>query len=112
MWFRGQNRSAVATIERERGFKVPVLVWWLQPDDEAALDHYEGFPFLYRKKTLRVTVSGERFQAMVYIMDDNSRPYGTPSATYLSTIREGYESLGFDATVLRNAVKDSEEASK
>ena len=49
---------------------------------------------------------------MVYIMDDNSRPYGTPSATYLSTIREGYESLGFDATVLRNAVKDSEEASK
>lgn len=112
LWFRGQNRNAVATIEREQGFKVPVFVWWLQPDDEAALDHYEGFPFLYRKETLRVTVSGERFQAMVYIMDDNSRPYGTPSATYLSTIREGYESLGFDATVLRNAVKDSEEASK
>ena len=58
LWFRGQNRNAVATIERERGFKVPVLVWWLQPDDEATLDHYEGFPFLYRKETLRVTVSG------------------------------------------------------
>lgn len=110
--FRGGAHSAVATIERDKAFSVPVLVWRILPEDEAALDHYEGFPFLYRKKTLRVTVSGERFQAMVYIMDDNSRPYGTPSATYLSTIREGYESLGFDATVLRNAVKDSEEASK
>ena len=25
--FRGENHSAVATIEREKGFKVPVLVW-------------------------------------------------------------------------------------
>lgn len=25
LWFRGGNHSAVATIERERGFTVPVL---------------------------------------------------------------------------------------
>ena len=35
LWFRGGNHSAVATIERERGFKVPVLIWRIQPEDEA-----------------------------------------------------------------------------
>ena len=49
LWFRGGGHSAVATIERERGFKVPVLVWRIQPQDELALDRYEGWPHLYRK---------------------------------------------------------------
>ena len=43
LWFRGGTHSAVATIEREDGYTVPVLVWQLQPNDEAALDRYEGY---------------------------------------------------------------------
>ena len=58
--FRGGDHSAVATIERDKGFQVPVLVWRIQPRDEAALDRYEGFPFLYRKETLCVVVNGKR----------------------------------------------------
>lgn len=112
LWFRGVAHNAVATIERERGFMVPVLIWRLQPLDEAALDRYEGFPFLYHKETLRLTVNGKRVYAMAYIMNIGYRPYGVPSADYLATIREGYERFGFDLSVLRNAVKDSEEASK
>lgn len=42
LMFRGDNYGAVATIERRRGSKVPVLVWRIQPRDEAALDRYEG----------------------------------------------------------------------
>ena len=80
LWFRGGRHSAVATIERERGFAVPVLIWRIQPRDEAALDRYEGFPFLYRKETLRLTVNGKWVRAMVYIMNADRHPYGAPSA--------------------------------
>lgn len=108
LWFRGGNGGAVATVEREKGWKVPVLIWKIQPQDERALDRYEGFPFLYRKETLRLTVNGKRVRAMVYIMNEKGRPYGTPSAGYLDTIRKGYESAGFDSNILAHAVKDSE----
>lgn len=108
LWFRGGNGGAVATVEREKGWKVPVLIWKIQPQDERALDRYEGFPFLYRKETLRLTVNGKRVRAMVYIMNEKGRPYGTPSAGYLDTIRKGYESAGFDSSILAHAVKDSE----
>jgi gamma-glutamylcyclotransferase (GGCT)/AIG2-like uncharacterized protein YtfP len=112
LWFRGENHSAVATIERERGFTVPVLIWRIQPEDEVALNRYEGFPFLYRKETLCLTVNGKRVRAMVYIMNADRHPYGAPSAGYFNTIREGYESANFDSSILYDAVKHSKEATE
>lgn len=46
--FRGAHAGAVATVEPYKGGSVPVLVWEIAPADEAALDRYEGWPFLYR----------------------------------------------------------------
>ena len=112
LWFRGGNHSAVATIERERGFTVPVLIWRIQPEDEVALNRYEGFPFLYRKETLCLTVNGKWVRAMVYIMNADHHPYGAPSAGYFNTIREGYESAGFNVSILYDAVKHSKEATE
>ena len=112
LWFRGGNGSAVVTVERERGCEVPVLVWRIQPQDERALDRYEGWPHLYRKETLRITMNGRRVYAMVYIMNEARYPYGTPSLGYLDTIREGYESAGFDSGILAKAVSDSKEAAR
>ena len=112
LWFRGGNGGAVATVKRERGREVPVLVWRIQPQDERALDRYEGWPFLYRKETLRITVNGRRVYAMIYIMNEARYSYGTPSLGYLNTIREGYESAGFDSGILAKAVSDSKEAAR
>ena len=106
LMFRGKG-TAVATIEKHKGGKVPILIWQLQPNDEHNLDIYEGFPHLYRKETLKVTVNGRRAQAMVYIMNEAPHPYGTPSRSYFDTIREGYEDSGFDTKILRKAVLDS-----
>lgn len=106
LMFRGKG-TAVATIERRHGGKVPILIWRLQPSDEHNLDIYEGFPHLYRKETLKLTVDGKRVQAMVYIMNEASHPYDTPSRSYFDTIRQGYEDSGFDTKVLRQAVLDS-----
>ncbi len=83
--FRGAHAGAVATIEPFKGGNVPVLVWEITPVDESALDRYEGWPFLYRKETIKVKFGGKTVKAMVYIMNDG-RPLGQPSCYYYSTI--------------------------
>lgn len=100
--FRG-----VATIERCAGYTVPVLVWKLQPKDEAALDRYEGWPHLYRKETLRVTLNGKRRTAMVYIMNEDAHHYCPPTKGYLETILQGYNDAHFDKGILYQAAADS-----
>lgn len=107
--FRGAHAGAVATIESFKGGNVPVLVWEITPVDEAALDRYEGWPFLYRKETIKVKLGGKTVKAMVYIMNDG-RPLGQPSCYYYSTILEGYKSAVFDVEILRKATTDSVES--
>ena len=104
--FRVAHAGAVATIEPFKGESVPVLAWEITPADEAALDRYEGWPFLYRKETIKVRLNGKTVQAMVYIMNEG-RPLGQPSCYYYSTILDGYKSAGFDVEILRKAVADS-----
>ena len=111
--FRGSPSSAVATVERMPRHSVPVLVWRLQPADERALDAYEGWPRLYRKETIRLTLKGRRVYAMIYIMNEDRHPYGAPSPQYFCTILTGYRSAGFDPQVLRQAaIRSMEEPQK
>ncbi len=107
LMFRGANGSAVATIERNPGYHVPVLVWKLRPQDEQALDRYEGWPYLYRKETLKIILNDRQISAMAYIMNEENHPYGTPSAGYLETIMTGYKSAGFDESILHQAADES-----
>jgi gamma-glutamylcyclotransferase (GGCT)/AIG2-like uncharacterized protein YtfP len=107
LMFRGWRCGAVATVERLRGSSVPVLVWELQPKDEEALDHYEGWPHLYRKEMLRIKLDGRTVSAMIYIMNEDGHPYGLPDSCYTNTIRKGYQSAGFDVDILRIAVYGS-----
>jgi hypothetical protein len=106
MLFRGSRSSAVATVEPSIGARVPVLLWKIRPQDELALDHYEGYPNFYRKELFPVELGGRSVNAMVYIMNDG-RPFGAPSDYYLNTILEGYHSAGFDTDFLKQAVEKS-----
>ena len=106
--FRGPHGHAVATVEPCKGESVPALVWQITPNDEKALDRYEGWPHLYRKETIKVKVDKKTVNAMVYIMNEG-RPLEQPSCYYYSTILEGYKSAGFDAEYLRKAVVNSYE---
>ncbi len=99
--------NGVASIERSKDDQVPVLIWDIQPKDEAALDVYEGCPRLYRKETIRVTLKGKQVRAMVYIMN-HTRP-SPPSLSYYNTILEGYLSAGFDLNILHDAVRKTKE---
>ena len=110
--FRGGRGGAVATVEAHKGGEVPVLVWEITPSDEAALDRYEGWPFLYRKEVVDIELNGKPTSAMVYIMNTSGqrgeyRPLNQPGAGYYATILEGYMTAGFDAAILKQATLDS-----
>ena len=106
-----------ATIEKCKGYSVPVLVWRISEQDERSLDRYEGFPKFYRKKELKIAVSslsGEDLgdlDAMVYIMTKkavNLRGENPmPGKYYYSVLKAGYETFGFDGKILDEAISEA-----
>ena len=109
--FKGSKSSAVATIEPCEGSIVPVLIWDIKDEDEKALDRYEGYPNLYGKKEMKITLDDNPIPAMVYIMTSGYQ-YGNPSEFYLETIEKGYTDSGFNTDVLYNAVEKNIEQMK
>ena len=99
--------NRVATIVPEKDSMVPVAVWEIDAECEKALDRYEGFPHLYRKEYLKVTVNGKEIEAMVYIMN-TGRPQ-LPPRSYYETIKEGYHDVGLDTVHLDTAVQKTRE---
>jgi hypothetical protein len=104
--FRGAHRGAVATIEPYAGASVPVVIWEITPECEAALDLYEGFPHLYEKAIVKIRLDGRPVRAMAYIMTPGKMP-GQPSAYYYKVILDGYMAAGLDPGPLRQATVDS-----
>lgn len=106
-----------ATIEKCKGYSVPVLVWKISAQDEKSLDRYEGFPSFYVKKNLKVDVTSLDGQdlgeltAMVYIMTKTAAETRginpMPSKYYYSVLHEGYETFGFDGKILSEAVMEA-----
>lgn len=103
--FRGNYRCiGVATIEPKKGSSVPVGIWLISSEDERSLDRYEGYPFLYTKKTLQVPFRGDFLSAMVYTMT-KGHDIAPPSSAYLETISTGYDDFGFNKAPLIRAAK-------
>jgi gamma-glutamylcyclotransferase (GGCT)/AIG2-like uncharacterized protein YtfP len=104
--FKGRNKSAFATIGEKSGSYVPVAVWSLQPLDERSLDRYEGYPSMYFKTNVTVSMDDKDVKAMVYIMNQKM-DFGVPSPMYFLTVKEGYRDQGFDVDILFDAMKKS-----
>lgn len=94
--------QGVATIVPSPGSTVPVAIWKIDEACEKALDRYEGFPHLYRKEYIDVSIADTSYHAMVYIMND--APLSMPSLQYFRTIQRGYIDLGLDRRYLQQAV--------
>jgi len=113
--FKGSHTGAYLTIEPKSGGSVPVAVWSVTDEDEAALDRYEGFPTFYYKKEMQLPIKGIKSgktrirDCFVYIMHEE-RSIGIPSLAYVSVCLEGYISFGFDEHFLAEAQLKSEEA--
>ena len=117
LMFKGSKTGAYATIEREKGLMVPVVLWRITATDEANLDYYEGFPTFYYKRIIQVTktdANGIRcglLRGMAYIMHEE-RPLEVPSLHYLDTLDRAYLKFGFDEEILGDAYDYSWEASR
>jgi len=102
----GAHENGIATVELFRGGKVPALIWEITLANEKALDHYEGYPILYCKESVRVKLGGKEIEAMLYLLKDGHPP-AQPSLYYCSMIFDGYKAQGFDVQILRRATLDS-----
>lgn len=112
--FKGSRTGSYLTIEPQEGASVPVAAWAVTEEDEAALDHYEGFPTFYYKKEMELPLKGIKTgkvrlrKVFVYIMHED-RLLGLPTESYMETCRQGYRSFGFDEAFLEQAYADSRE---
>ncbi len=108
--FRGSKTGSYLTIEPRKGSSVPVGVWEITDRDEQALDHYEGFPRFYYKRTVPIRVinyltgKAKNVEAMVYIMHED-RPYGVPEQFYIDICAQGYRDFFLEEDALQEAVK-------
>lgn len=101
--FRGNSRG-VANIEAQKGKNVQVVLWEITEACEEALDVYEGYPRLYKKKTIEVETDNKIKKVMVYVMDKKyEKMPAIPTSYYLSTIAEGYADNGIDLEILKTA---------
>lgn len=112
--FKGSLTGSYLTIEKVENSSVPVAVWEVTAEDEAALDRYEGFPSFYYKKDIKVQYKGIRtgrrrtVAAFAYIMHED-REIGIPTDTYMRTCLEGYDTFYFDRRVLMSAYEKCRE---
>lgn len=112
--FKGSKTGAYLTIEKAADSFVPVAVWAVTAEDEAALDRYEGCPNFYYKKeltiTVRETVGGKLrgVKAFVYIMHEDRAP-ALPRGEYVNTCARGYQAFNFNPEALRRAIARTKE---
>lgn len=112
--FKGSLTGSYLTIEEAESGSVPVAVWEVTAEDEAALDRYEGFPSFYYKKEIKVQYKGictgrrRTVAAFVYIMHED-REIGIPTDAYMRTCLEGYDTFYFDQRVLMIAYEKCRE---
>ena len=103
-----------ATIEKCKGYYVPVLVWELSRQDVKNLDRYEGVPRFYFKENLEIDVESldgrklGKINGMVYIMTQQAVSLRTsmPSHCYFALLAEGYNLFGFDREILVEALRE------
>ncbi len=90
------------TIEPCKGSYVPLGIYKINSIDEKGLDIYEGYPELYYKDYIDVTINEKKQKALIYVMNDEFE-YNLPAHFYVETCKKGYKDFGFDKKILEDA---------
>ena len=100
-WTVRIDARGVATIDHAPGATVHGVLWTLEPEDERALDRYEGVRGgYYRRHTLTVHGPTGPTDALVYIGADLD--VGPPRPGYLEIILDGAKAAGLPAAYIRH----------
>jgi len=112
--FKGSKTGSYLTIEKAKGYEVPVAVWKVDEACEESLDRYEGYPSFYYKKEIEIDFKSikkglpRHSKAFVYIMHEE-RELGIPSRSYVEVCLEGYRTFGFNPILIEEAIIKSME---
>lgn len=112
--FKGSKTGSYLTIEKAKGYEVPVAVWKVDEACEESLDRYEGYPSFYYKKEIEIDFKSikkglpRHSKAFVYIMHEE-RELGIPSRGYVEVCLEGYRTFGFNPILIEEAIINSME---
>lgn len=112
--FKGSKTGSYLTIEKAKGYEVPVAVWKVDEACEESLDRYEGYPSFYYKKEIEIEFKSikkglpRHSKAFVYIMHEE-RELGIPSRGYVEVCLEGYRTFGFNPILIEEAIIKSME---
>lgn len=112
--FKGSKTGSYLTIEKAKGYEVPVAVWKVDEACEESLDRYEGYPSFYYKKEIEIDFKSikkglpRHSKAFVYIMHEE-RELGMPSRGYVEVCLEGYRTFGFNPILIEEAIIKSME---
>tara|TARA_R100000458_G_scaffold27245_1_gene24681 strand:+ start:1084 stop:1620 length:537 start_codon:yes stop_codon:yes gene_type:complete len=96
----------VADIEYAYKDKVHGVLWRITDECEKSLDRFEGYPYLYRKEYISVSIGNNKKlveDLMWYKM--NRSDESLPCSTYYDGIREGYVQNGIDPVHLESVVE-------
>lgn len=112
--FKGSKTGSYLTIEKAKGYEVPVAVWKVDEACEESLDRYEGYPSFYYKKEIEIDFKSikkglpRHSKAFVYIMHEE-RELGIPSRGYVEVCLEGYRTFDFNPILIEEAIIKSME---
>ena len=101
--------GAYATIEKQKGFNIPVVLWLIDDYHELMLDQYEGCPRHYYKQRVKVnniinyTDDVIPSTGIIYILPED-RAFNTPSYRYYSILQDAYDMFGFDMDILEDSL--------
>ena len=87
--FDGTENNSYLTIVPDDSSEIEAAVWMISETDEATLDNFEGFPELYRKEMLDISLNGTPKKALVYIMNEDAGK-AIPSESYFNCVLDFY----------------------
>ncbi len=104
--FDGTENNSYLTIVPDDSSEIEAAVWMISETDEATLDNFEGFPELYRKEMLDISLNGMSKKALVYIMNEGAKK-AIPSESYFNCVLDGYLDSRINTDQLFEAMIDA-----
>lgn len=93
----------VADIIPTKGGAIYGAIFRITERCEEALDRYEGFPIMYKKRMIRIKINGKTERIMFYEMTKKA-PESSPSRGYFSAVLDGFRDCNLPLKSLLSAV--------
>ncbi len=98
------NVRSFATIDKEKGKEVPIILYKISKKGLLNLDHYEEVDHgLYYKKRVIIFLNKRIYLPVIYIMNKTSKEM-LPDSTYLAKIYKGYKEYNLDTNYIDEAI--------